>query len=507
LRPWLATVARNAARMLHRSEGSRRSRETELARDRQAIVQRSPEEWLEQLETQELLSRLVRELPAELAEVLRMHYFDGMALNAIANQLGVPAGTVRWRKKRALECLKERLDQTHGGDRQAWLSALAPLAVPRWRGGAQAAAGGAAASGFLAPWIAMSLTWKLTSLVLVAALIALPFVLPGESLSGENHAPLQAPAPADLVQEPDLGPMPPQGEFLESKVAQTGQRSPVQGPAPSADPVQPITRVRMRVVDFQGAPVAGATVNPRPSVDLQNSHGELLSMGSLEAALFASQMRRVTGSDGIAAWESDLLREDGVVDFRVEGPRLGIGELTAALEVGADVDLGDVMLSRSGGVEGRVQDADGRGLKTKRVALCPVTRDSDGQEVETELTLFSALDLRGTRSGRLGKYRMLGVPPGEYRMWTQDKGDGPFFCSQAFTVVEGLLSQRMDIRAVSESAQAEPASLRILGADGEPLASAFVVLKGEFMSSSGLVGKDGHWGTSQNLLRFAGARL
>src|SRR5206468_2898643 len=49
----------------------------------------------------------------------------------IARLQGIPAGTVRWRLSQAIDDLRVRLDERHGGRRRAWLLALAPLARRR----------------------------------------------------------------------------------------------------------------------------------------------------------------------------------------------------------------------------------------------------------------------------------------------------------------------------------------------------------------------------------------
>ncbi|MCP5021095.1 MAG: sigma-70 family RNA polymerase sigma factor, partial [bacterium] len=495
MRPWLASVSRNAARMWFRSEGARRHKETLLARDRSQQAEPSPEDLLGQLETQEQLSRLVRELPAELSDVILLHFFEGLSLQEIALLRDIPAGTVRWRKKRGLECLRERLDTTHGGDRQAWLSALAPLVAPRWRAGAQAATGAAATSGLLAPWIAMTLTWKLISIALFAALLSIPFVNgdgvdaldPSAGLETQDSS---AAASGQRVQ-PDLDGATRLASLPDQE--RVTPAAPAMGELDRAAP--PITRVRLRVVDARGEPVGNASVRPSPSMELEASHREAFEgLSDLELVVLVAKMLRTTGSDGVATWESDLLREDGIVDFKVEGPHFGIGNLRAPLEVGADIDLGDVVLSDAGAAKGRVVDSSGRGLSSIRVVAQRVERDGAGAEQQLPIDWTQALGLPGTRSGKLGRFELLGLASGEYRMYMQTVGQGPLPASDPFLVVAGVRTENVLIRGLAAREVRIPGKVVILGADGQPLRSASVRLEIEHMSSSGGVDGDGSWG-------------
>ena len=125
-RPWLARVLRNVTRMQFRAQGRRQRRE-------QAVVQLAPssaagpDAAVARLETHQQLVELVRALVEPYRGVLIRHYFDGRSLAEIAREDGVPEATVRWRHKEAVARLRAALDQRAGGDRHAWLAALAPL--------------------------------------------------------------------------------------------------------------------------------------------------------------------------------------------------------------------------------------------------------------------------------------------------------------------------------------------------------------------------------------------
>jgi RNA polymerase sigma-70 factor (ECF subfamily) len=161
LRPWLARVARNlAAKRLAR--GQVRAHDA-LPIDAQGRAA-TPEETAETLEQQQLLIQLVSALPEPERTTLVLRYTHGLTSPEIARRQGVPAGTVRWRLKRAVDLLREELDLRNDGERRAWSLALLPLferqeaalagaqvgagsslasmlaTVPSWVGGAVAAA-------------------------------------------------------------------------------------------------------------------------------------------------------------------------------------------------------------------------------------------------------------------------------------------------------------------------------------------------------------------------------
>lgn len=139
LRPWLARVVRNAARFRWRGDANRVAREAITASAGEAIAPTS-EELLARHQLQQLLARLVGELEEPFRGTILLRYAEGMEPTQIARRLGVPAGTVRWRIKEGLERLRRGLDDAHGGDRKAWLLALAPIALwPRASHGAPAA--------------------------------------------------------------------------------------------------------------------------------------------------------------------------------------------------------------------------------------------------------------------------------------------------------------------------------------------------------------------------------
>jgi RNA polymerase sigma factor (sigma-70 family) len=128
LRPWLVVTARNLWRRRRRDESRRRARHAALEEPEPAV---SAEATLERLDTLAAVAELVRRLPDPYRATVLARYLDSKSAVEIAAETGVPAGTVRWRLKEALERLRAAMDERHGGDRRRW--ALLVLPAPRGR--------------------------------------------------------------------------------------------------------------------------------------------------------------------------------------------------------------------------------------------------------------------------------------------------------------------------------------------------------------------------------------
>jgi RNA polymerase sigma factor (sigma-70 family) len=130
---WFGGMVRILGLRHRRGEARRRAREREADREQAAAPPAAglpPDALLERAQLQRLLSDLVLELSEPWRSTVLLRYEEGLSAAQIGRRLGIPAGTVRWRLKRALDLLRERLDQ-RSGPRRAWMLALAPLAGPR----------------------------------------------------------------------------------------------------------------------------------------------------------------------------------------------------------------------------------------------------------------------------------------------------------------------------------------------------------------------------------------
>jgi RNA polymerase sigma-70 factor (ECF subfamily) len=113
---WLLTIARSRA--LDRLRARRRLREEPLIdsvageADTSAPTPAAPSDPLADAEHAER-SRIVRaalaDLPTEQREALELGYFGGLSQSEIAEQTGLPLGTIKTRMRLALQKLRDRL--------------------------------------------------------------------------------------------------------------------------------------------------------------------------------------------------------------------------------------------------------------------------------------------------------------------------------------------------------------------------------------------------------------
>jgi RNA polymerase sigma-70 factor (ECF subfamily) len=129
LRPWLAAVVRNLRAKHFLSERRRKVRDAEAASTGAPADHASSEELLGRSEAERMLATLIAELDEPFRQTVLMRYFEERTAADIAQQLGVPAGTVRWRLKAALDELRRRLDARDEAKRQPWRAILGPFAA------------------------------------------------------------------------------------------------------------------------------------------------------------------------------------------------------------------------------------------------------------------------------------------------------------------------------------------------------------------------------------------
>ena len=123
MRPWLATVLRNRWRMDRR--GRSRREVARADRGRSSAEAEQPDALIDRARVLEKLAAALVALDEPFRVVVMKRYLDGQSAAQIARELGVPAGTVRWRLKTGLERLRAALDEST----PRWQRLLVPLAA------------------------------------------------------------------------------------------------------------------------------------------------------------------------------------------------------------------------------------------------------------------------------------------------------------------------------------------------------------------------------------------
>jgi RNA polymerase sigma factor (sigma-70 family) len=109
-KPWLYAIAVNTARDHYKSADSRHTEA--LAPDFDAPGSETPVEAALRAEEWQRVARAVRGLPLHQREVVVLRYVDDLPLQAIAEVLNVPTGTVKSRLSLALGRLRAALGAT-----------------------------------------------------------------------------------------------------------------------------------------------------------------------------------------------------------------------------------------------------------------------------------------------------------------------------------------------------------------------------------------------------------
>ena len=118
---WARRVMRNKSVDYFRRLNRRRSREERIARPERLP---SSEEVIERLEVSRQIAETIQELPEAYRQALFLHGVEERPPRLIAKGLGVPVATVYTRLARGKQLLRERLDQRHDGQRQAWAAPI-----------------------------------------------------------------------------------------------------------------------------------------------------------------------------------------------------------------------------------------------------------------------------------------------------------------------------------------------------------------------------------------------
>lgn len=421
LGPWLGRVIRNFARRSRRDHARREERELRAtgARERDLAP---PDLVAERLEAQRALLDALSALDEPVRATLVLRYFEELSCADIARMQSTPAGTVRWRLKRGLDELREKLDARFGGSRATWSALFVPFAgphlvpatplppIPVGQVGPVAHAAPAAAATTQGVLVMSAVSKLVGAVAVVAAAGVLWWKL---DLSDASAPPLAAPSletpKAELATKPDAPELAALATSPESIEARAPAR-PASEPAHAAvvePPVAEAQRVLVvdaRFLDASGTPWSG------------------VRFVVAEDGITAST---TSGPDGRARLElPNVLEHGGMRHYSFRATRAGCATVTRDLTVhdGEDGHLGDVVLLPAVTLHGRVVDRDGHGIEGAKVGLgAPELRDDD---VEHAHRLGDESFSAGatTQSIEEGAFALEGVPSGKWRVWA--KADG-----------------------------------------------------------------------------------
>jgi RNA polymerase sigma-70 factor, ECF subfamily len=208
VRSWLGRVVATRIYNQAREHKRRRAREARVVRESLDVVAPSADETSDRVELQQELAALVGTLDDARREAVHLRYYEGLEPVEIARRLNVPAGTVRWRIKTALDELRARLDERYEGDRARWRALLLPLAgatLVLRPGPTPAVAVAAAGTAGARSWTRGQIALMVSLLAAVGALTAWHFRKTPAPLAGLAPTALPAGTPPAPPAGPPLG--------------------------------------------------------------------------------------------------------------------------------------------------------------------------------------------------------------------------------------------------------------------------------------------------------------
>ena len=406
LEPWLSRVVRNFAFRRRRAETRRAEREA-LAMP--PLREPTPAETVERLDLQRALVEIVLTIDEPLRTTIVLRYFESKSSAEIARLQHIPAGTVRWRIKRGLEELRERLD-ARSGSRENWVALIAPFAA---RSAVPTTGSGAAltTSNLLTGMLAM----KSAQLSAAALLVLVVGGIAWWGLNGSRErlevGSAVAATPTASAGETAFQQESEQPEQLETARASVGtaQASTETAEVPAVSQAERIASVDARFIDEHGAPWSGVRLAARgvhwiPSwkpgeAELSDTDGRV----TLEILLPEQRALGTTHAE---------------LKIDLAASRNGCGTVvrSATLRVGETAHLGDVVLLPGVRIFGRTVDENGKGVARAVVGVAPAELSGDeGRMRRHGLEAFS--EIPGTKSLADGAFVLEGVSPGTLRIW------------------------------------------------------------------------------------------
>lgn len=419
---WLTTVTRRLAANVRRARARREEHERGAAR-----VERieGPLETLAGLELQARVLAAVRALEEPYRTTLWLRFYEDLPPRAIARRVEVPLATVKTRLARGLALLRTRLDAEHGGRRESWALALAPLAhtsapvlVPLTLGG----------------------LWTMKKLALVAVVLVVAWVgyretrrAPESSVAASSDsAPALTPTPAPILDDV---------EAVSAPAARSEAAAPDPNPASARESAATV------VVSAHWAPEGEAAAEL--GLVLMPATGDARELRAREARTDATGLARL---EGLASGAWILHDERG-------------GELELELAPGEERHV-ELVLPAMISVTGRVVDEDGHGIPRAEVWLERLWGTGRGSPL---------LDGRVVaHADEQGEFRLRGLrAESAVGAFARGYSPAPLALVRMLAPVPG--ASVLEIELVLESGARRLAG-RVLDADGAPCAGALLVL-------------------------------
>lgn len=415
---WLSRTLRNFARLSHRSD-RRRLRRERIATSPEPVP--SPDLIAEREEIRRKMIDSVLELDETYRSVVLLRYYEDLPPRAIARRLEIPVETARTRLKRALVHLRKKLDAEHGGDREKWCLALAPIAGIHLTSTTAGASTGISAviSGVMT--MCTNVNFVFIALGVVAASFALYSLWPDESMdsveslliAGDEVVGAEEPIDQVAVAEPERVPVEPTG------------------PQEGEDDQDDEALFAGRIMDQSGKPIAGVNLYVEERPLLLSQDGNFLYDESQFPSLIGA-----TGSDGrfkvTFGLKSSAKHQQLSLMARKEWH--ATKRWKAVAKAGETVFLGDIVMDPGGAVSGRIVDTSGNALAGAEIR-CTGTADDSRYSFDFFLDLLDPQ----IRSGRYikmpmglprsdiigdkavsdgdGRFRVNGLPVGKVRVW------------------------------------------------------------------------------------------
>lgn len=448
LRGWLARVLRSLLVQQHRKRApvSVDPEVTEAA----ARTEPAAADVVARASTTRAVVDAVLALEEPSRSVVLMRYLEGLPPRTIAERLGIPVSTVHTRIQRGLARLRSELDHSHGGDRQAWLGALAPIALGPAAVSSATVAGTSATATTAAAAVTNPLPWILTMKTSLA--------ITGVTVTLAAAAVTWLAWPSDATTTPRASDSVVAGDGPNDHDALTDEIEPGEQ-APATERTEVATAPRedlQREPATPTWPVSGLVLdaNGRPLPDFSVSRGP-------EGATVE------TGADGTFTLTDDGTRPRSLA-VREEGWTIALGVQLHDLATDADGATAVLIAAPSIDLGGRVVDASGEPIADATI---------EWQLPSTFRSRFALPLDRSRRNERLvrsaddGRFSLSGLPAVSgatlsvsHRRYTDVQRPAPMADDTALRLV----------LAAPTTADATSLSGRVLLADGSPAVGALV---------------------------------